>query len=172
MLAWHVLKSRDWPRIYSGFSQNKACALLSISSASLHYCHQCCSHCRMVRGRKQHPDTHLFSAALLWALPLASTTFPEFPVRDHVFHWHQQTCAAFSPPNCLYIFLLSHEQRLHRSRFTGFGHSRSLLGQVRYLWLPFLFTAWDSSLSLSRFDNIACWFALWVLRLEACYNYL
>lgn len=46
ILAVHISKSRDWPQINYGFAQNKACAFLWISPASLHYCHQCLSHCR------------------------------------------------------------------------------------------------------------------------------
>lgn len=40
ILPVHVLKSRDWLQIYYGFSQSRACALLSISSTSLNYSHQ------------------------------------------------------------------------------------------------------------------------------------
>ncbi|KAM7392189.1 hypothetical protein PAMP_022818 [Pampus punctatissimus] len=53
----------------------------------------------------------------------------KFSVRDHVFLRHLQICTASFPSDLLYVFLLSHEQRLHRGRFAGFDCSRGLLGQ-------------------------------------------
>uniref|UniRef100_A0A3Q2CJE5 Neural proliferation, differentiation and control, 1b n=1 Tax=Cyprinodon variegatus TaxID=28743 RepID=A0A3Q2CJE5_CYPVA len=53
--------------------------------------------------------------------------------RAHHSAPHSAPHSSEPPSDHLFLCVLSHEQRVHRSGFTGFGHSRSLLGQVRHL---------------------------------------
>lgn len=131
MLVLRALKSWDWPQIYYGFVYNRTHILLSISFATLHYSHKCCFLVVIVHSPNVLFPNHWQSEASFWAQHSASNTSSELSVRAHVFLRHLQICTAFSPSDSLYIFLLSHEQRLHRGWFAGFDRSRGLLGQVR-----------------------------------------